>query len=100
MTNQYPVILGFLGQLRDRFYSAPSPPDLVNHNDNYRGWDWDLMPGTVNYWDWLEMLLVYDEVGYQGWLVSDVYPARMDPVDSLSASYQNIIYAEKMLDLI
>ena len=71
---------------------------LVHINDNYRNWDWDLMPGTVNYWDWLEMLLVLDEVGYEGWLVSDVYPARTDPVETLSASYRNIIYAEKLLD--
>lgn len=73
---------------------------LVHINDNYRNWDWDLMPGTVNYWDWLEMILVLDEVGYEGWLVSDVYPARTVPIDTLSASYRNIIYAEKMLDRI
>lgn len=71
---------------------------LVHINDNYRNWDWDLMPGTVNYWDWLEMILVLDEVNYDGWLVSDVYPARTDPVDTLSASYRNILYAEKILD--
>ena len=71
---------------------------LVHINDNYRNWDWDLMPGTVNYWDWLEMLLVLDEVGYDGWLVSDVFPARLEPVETLSASYRNIGYAEAMLD--
>ena len=71
---------------------------LVHINDNYRNWDWDLMPGTVNYWDWLEMLLVLDEVNYDGWLVSDVYPARIDPVDTLSASYRNIVFAQKLLD--
>ncbi len=71
---------------------------LVHINDNYRNWDWDLMPGTVNYWDWLEMLLVLDEVNYDGWLVSDVFPARLDPVDTLSASYRNIRFAEAMLD--
>jgi xylose isomerase len=71
---------------------------LVHINDNYRNWDWDLMPGTVNYWDWLEALLVLDKVGYDGWLVSDVFPARTDPVETLSACYRTIQYAERLLD--
>jgi xylose isomerase len=71
---------------------------LVHINDNYRNWDWDLMPGTVNYWDWLETLLVLDEVGYHSWLVSDVFPARTDPVETLSACYRTIQYAERFLD--
>jgi xylose isomerase len=71
---------------------------LVHINDNYRNWDWDLMPGTVNYWDWLETLLVLDEVGYDSWLVSDVFPARTDPIKTLSASYRSIQYAERLLD--
>jgi len=71
---------------------------LVHINDNYRNWDWDLMPGTVNYWDWLETLLVLDEVGYDSWLVSDVFPARTDPIETLSASYRTIQYAERLLD--
>jgi xylose isomerase len=57
-----------------------------------------MMPGTVNYWDWLEALLVLDEVHYDGWLVSDVFPARTDPVETLSASYRTIQYAERLLD--
>ena len=71
---------------------------LIHINDNYRNWDWDLMPGTVNYWDWLETLLVLDQVGYDGWLVSDVFPARTDPSETLSASYRSIVYAQQLLD--
>jgi xylose isomerase len=71
---------------------------LVHINDNYRNWDWDLMPGTVNYWDWLETLLVLEEVGYDGWLVSDVFPARTDPVETLSACYRTVQYSSKLLD--
>jgi xylose isomerase len=71
---------------------------LIHINDNYRNWDWDMMPGTVNYWDWLETLLVLDEVGYDSWLVSDVFPARTDPVKTLSASYRMIRYAKVLLD--
>lgn len=71
---------------------------LVHINDNYRNWDWDLMPGTVNYWDWLETLLVLDQVGYDSWLVSDVFPARTEPVETLSASYRAIRNAQRLLD--
>jgi xylose isomerase len=71
---------------------------LVHINDNYRNWDWDLIPGSVNFWDWLETIFVLDQVGYQGWLVSDVFPARTDPVETLSASYRAITYAEALLD--
>jgi xylose isomerase len=70
---------------------------LVHVNDNYRNWDWDLIPGTVNYWDWLETLLVLDEVGYDGWLVSDVFPARLDPVETLSACYRSIVSGDRLL---
>ncbi len=71
---------------------------LIHINDNYRNWDWDLMPGTVNYWDWLEAMLMLDEVGYDGWLVSDVFPSRTDPVRTLSYSYRAIVNAERFLD--
>lgn len=53
---------------------------LVHVNDNYREFDWDMIPGAVNFWDWLETFLYLDEVGYDGWLTSDVTPARLDPV--------------------
>lgn len=53
---------------------------LVHVNDNYREFDWDMLPGTVNLWDWLETFLYLDEVGYDGWFTSDVTPARLDPV--------------------
>jgi xylose isomerase len=53
---------------------------LVHVNDNYREFDWDMIPGTVNFWDWLETFLYLDEVGYDGWCTSDVTPARLDPL--------------------
>jgi xylose isomerase len=53
---------------------------LVHVNDNYREFDWDMIPGTVNFWDWLETFLYLDDVGYDGWFTSDVTPARLDPL--------------------
>jgi xylose isomerase len=53
---------------------------LVHVNDNYRDFDWDMIPGMVNFWDWLETFLYLDQVGYDGWFTSDVTPARLDPL--------------------
>ena len=43
-------------------------------------------------------MLELDKVGYKSWLVSDVFPARTDPVETLSASYRAIVYGERLLD--
>lgn len=55
---------------------------LVHVNDNYRDFDWDMLPGMVNFWDWLETFLYLEEAGYEGWFTSDVMPARLDPLQT------------------
>ncbi|NDJ75822.1 MAG: sugar phosphate isomerase/epimerase [Chloroflexi bacterium] len=70
---------------------------LIHVNDNYRNWDWDLVPGSVNWWDWIECLLYLDKVGYDGWLVSDVMPARLDGIKVKSAVAKSIVRGEKLL---
>ena len=73
---------------------------LVHVNDNYRDFDWDMIPGTVNLWDWLETLLYLDAAGYDGWLTSDVSPGRQDPykvADMTGKSIRNALFLlEKM----
>ena len=71
---------------------------LVHINDNYRNWDWDLVPGSVNWWDWIETLLYLEKVGYDGWLVSDVMPARLDAVKVISAVGRSIVRGKKLLE--
>jgi xylose isomerase len=63
---------------------------LVHVNDNYRDSDWDMLPGTVNFWDWLETFLYLDELGYEGWFTSDVTPARLDPLRVADMTYKTI----------
>lgn len=70
---------------------------LVHINDNYRDSDWDMIPGTVNLWDWLETLLYLDEVGYEGWLTSDVFPGRLDPLRVADMTFQSIQTASFLL---
>lgn len=70
---------------------------LVHINDNLRNWDWDLVPGSVNWWDWIENLLYLDKVGYDYWLVSDVMPGRLDSVQVLNAVGKSIKRGKKLL---
>ncbi len=70
---------------------------LVHVNDNYRNWDWDLVPGSVNWWDWIESLLYLDKVGYDYWLVSDVMPARLEAIQVLNAVAKSIKRGKRLL---
>jgi xylose isomerase len=70
---------------------------VVHVNDNYRGWDWDLIPGSVNWWDWIECLLYLDTVGFDDWIVSDVMPGRLDGVAVMSGVARAIKRGRRLL---
>jgi xylose isomerase len=70
---------------------------LFHINDNYRNWDWDLVPGSVNWWDWVENMLYIEKVGYDGWVVSDVMPGRLDAVEVLNQVGRSIKRAKNLL---
>lgn len=71
--------IAFLAGLNRLFY--------VHLNDNYRNWDWDLVPGTVNFLDYIETIRTLDQVGYAGWLTADVFPQRNDPVRIMESAF-------------
>ena len=73
---------------------------LVHVNDNYRNWDWDMIPGSVNVWDWVELVYYLDELEYKGWVTSDVAPFRIDAVKTFSSTHRSIIWAEKVIEKI
>lgn len=73
---------------------------LVHVNDNYRNWDWDMIPGSVNTWDMAEMVFYLQKINYQGWLTSDVAPFRLDAVKTCSATYRSLLWAEKLVEKI
>jgi xylose isomerase len=49
-------------------------------NDNYRLSDDDLIVGTVNFLETMEMLYWLDRVGYDGWLSFDPHTSLEHPV--------------------
>ena len=71
--------VAFLGTTGKLFY--------IHINDNYRNWDWDLVPGTVNLWDYVETVLYMRKVGYEGYVTADVFPRRHDPVAVMEATF-------------
>jgi xylose isomerase len=71
---------------------------LVHVNDNYREWDWDMIPGSVNWWDLVETMFYLKHLNYDGWLVSDVAPFRLDPVKVCSQTYRNLVWAEQIVE--
>jgi len=62
----------------------------VHFNDNFGDWDWDMLPGSVNFWQFLETLIWVVKVGYKGWIFMDIFPFRLDPVVAVSRSLGNV----------
>ena len=72
--------LAFLSEMNRLFY--------IHINDNFRDWDWDLLPGTVHLWDYIEFALYMKRVGYDGWITADVFPQRHDPVKIMTKTFE------------
>ena len=70
----------------------------VHFNDNGREWDWDMLPGSVNLWDLVEMVFYLDRLDWEGWLAYDVLTRDGDPVETMSATIEIVGAAEKLLD--
>jgi xylose isomerase len=79
----------FLGSTGKLFY--------VHINDNFRNWDWDMVPGTVNIWDYLEFILYLKKVNYNGWITADVFPQRHDPVRIMEKTFE---WMDRMFDMV
>ena len=82
----------FLGQTGKLFY--------VHNNDNFRNWDWDMVPGTVNLWDYIEFALALKKVGYNGWITADVFPQRHDPIMIMEKTFEWMDYIFAIADKI
>ena len=72
--------LAFLHSVGKLFY--------IHINDNYRNWDWDLVPATVNLWEFVEFALYMERVGYGGWITADVFPQRHDPIRIMEKTFE------------
>jgi len=73
----------------------------IHLNDNYRDADPDLVFGSINFWDTLEMFYWLGKYGFDGWLNIDTSSPRNDPLKMLKLSVNFIedfeSLAEKLL---
>ncbi|MHB1134595.1 MAG: sugar phosphate isomerase/epimerase family protein [Chloroflexota bacterium] len=82
--------LALAGQAGRLFY--------VHFNDNAREWDWDMLPGSVNLWDMLEMLFYMERMGWEGWLSYDIVTRNGDQAEALAATISIVESARRLLD--
>ena len=57
----------------------------VHLNDNDKLWDWDMLPGAYNFWDFIEFMYYLDKIGYKDWFAYDVFPKETDMVENFNA---------------
>lgn len=67
-------------------------------NDNYRGWDDDMIAGSLHLSEYAEMLYWLRRCGYAGWVSMDQYPYREDGRDAVDASVRFMSGLERRLD--
>ncbi|MDK2801093.1 MAG: xylose isomerase [Clostridiales bacterium] len=78
----------FLGATGKLFY--------VHINDNFRNWDWDMVPGTINLWDYVEFIMYLKKVNYHGWITADVFPQRHDPIRIMEKTFE---WMDRLFDM-
>lgn len=69
----------------------------VHFNDNDRYWDWDMLPGSVNLWDMLEVLYYLEKLDWQGWFSYDVVVRDGDIGQTMAAAIANVQNGQKLL---
>jgi len=62
--------------------------DYVHLNDNYRGWDDDMLVASVHVPEWLELVYWLLRTGYGGWLTLDIFPYREEKIPAAVESFE------------
>ena len=82
------------------FLAATNRLFYVHANDNTRSWDWDMIPGTINFLDQLELCYTLNKVGYDGWITADVFPGRYNPIVMMEKTFEWMDYLFAIADKI
>jgi sugar phosphate isomerase/epimerase len=69
----------------------------MHFNDNYGGWDDDMIVGSVHFSRYVELLFWLKETGYQGWYSMDQYPYRKDGKAAIEASVKYLQMIDRLL---
>ena len=72
----------------------------VHLNDNYRDADPDLLFGSINFWDTLEMFYWLGKVDFKGWLNIDTVTPRNERAKMLKLAVKFVRDYEKMANIL
>lgn len=72
----------------------------VHFNDNDRYWDWDMLPGSVNFWDMLETIYYLDKLDWSGWFSYDIVVRDGEIVDTMASAIANVQIGQKIIEKI
>jgi len=72
----------------------------IHFNDNGRDWDWDMIPGSINLWDLLEVMFYVKRLDWEGWVSYDIVTRKGDIVKTMEASISIIEHANKLVEKI
>jgi xylose isomerase len=72
----------------------------VHFNDNAREWDWDMMPGSVNVWDLVEVMFYLRRLNWDGWFSYDVIVRDGEMAEGMQTSIEIVKIAEQLVDKI
>jgi len=78
--------------------SRNETPFTMHFNDNYGYWDDDMIPGSVNFWRFVELFYQLKKIGYEGWYDLDIFPYREDPVRAVEQGIGFIGYMRRRVD--
>ncbi len=65
-------------------------------NDNFKVWDDDLLPGSVNFWETLEFCYWLNKYNWNEWVNFDICPYREDPTKAANIAIKNW---KKLMDI-
>jgi len=69
----------------------------LHSNDNYNDWDYDMIPGSVHFWEYIELFYWLNKLEFNGWINFDICPFRLDSIKSCT---QSIKHTKKLIDFI
>jgi xylose isomerase len=73
----------------------------VHLNDNDRYWDWDMLPGAYNVWEFVEFFYYLQEVGYEDdWYAYDVMSKEIDTIETFNTVIRLTRKLEQLTDKI
>ncbi|MEN6534807.1 MAG: sugar phosphate isomerase/epimerase family protein [Bryobacteraceae bacterium] len=70
----------------------------IHLNDNYRDWDHDMIPGSVNVWEHVEFFYWVRRLGYSGWFSIDCFPYRENGTEALERTVEICSKCIRMAD--